>query len=190
LENVEFTQLLKNNNPLNLKFSSAIRLNATFPYVLPMVSMPTEPSIEVMDAGLRDNYGLKTSLEFIRSFKNWIATNTSGIILVEIRDEQKFFDVDDRENGSIMRRLSAPFSSVYGNILRTHDYNNDQLLQNAMEWFPGELDVISFYLEQDKKDKISMSFHLTKRDKQRIINSLDSDDNQKSLKKLTELINQ
>lgn len=188
LENVEYAQLLKDNNPQNLKFSSTIRLNATFPYVLPMVSLPTNPSIEVMDAGLRDNYGLKTSLEFIRTFKNWIATNTSGVVLVEIRDDQKYFELSGTGNGSIFQRLSTPFSSVYGNILRTHDYNNDQLLNNAVEWFPGELDVVTFYLHHDKMDKISMSFHLTKRDKERIANSMSSEDNQKSLQKLVELI--
>ena len=68
LENIEYSELLKNNNANNLDFTTAIRMNATFPYVLPMVSLPTEPPIELMDAGLRDNYGLKTSLEFIRYF--------------------------------------------------------------------------------------------------------------------------
>jgi len=190
IENIEYSKLFKDNNAMNLDFTTAIRMNATFPYVLPMVSLPTEPPIELMDAGLRDNYGLKTSLEFIRTFKNWIAENTSGIIIVEIRDKQKYFEVKNVGNGSIMQRLSTPFSSVYGNILKTHDYNNDQLLQNALEWFPGEMDVVSFYLNQDEDQEISMSFHLTELDKKKILSSFDSHDNQKSLEKLLELMNQ
>jgi len=190
LENIEYSKLFENNNALNLNFTTAIRMNATFPYVLPMVSLPTEPPIELMDAGLRDNYGLKTSLEFIRTFKNWIAENTSGIIIVEIRDKQKYFEVKNVGHGSIMQRLSTPFSSVYGNILKTHDYDNDQLMQNALEWFPGEMDVVSFYLNQDKEQEISMSFHLTELDKKKILSSFNSQDNQNSLEKLLELMNQ
>ena len=40
-----------------------------FPMCYQWSSLPTEPPIELMDAGLRDNYGLKTSLEFIRLLK-------------------------------------------------------------------------------------------------------------------------
>jgi hypothetical protein len=152
-----------------------------------MVSLPTDPPIELMDAGLRDNYGLKTSLEFIRAFKDWITENTSGIIIVEIRDKQKYFEVENVENGSIMQRLSTPFASVYGNILKTHDYNNDQLLKNAVEWFPGKMDVVSFYLNQNEDEEISMSFHLTEFDKKKIIAAFNSKDSQNSLEKLLEL---
>ena len=188
LENIEYSELLKDNNAMNLDFTTAIRMNATFPYVLPMVSLPTEPPIELMDAGLRDNYGLKTSLEFIRAFKDWITENTSGIIIVEIRDKQKYFEVKNVGSGSIMQRLFTPFASVYGNILKTHDYNNDQLLKNALEWFPGKMDVVSFYLNQDENQEISMSFHLTELDKKKIISAFNSKDNQNSLERLLELI--
>ena len=187
LENIEYSQLLKDNNAKNLDFTTAIRMNATFPYVLPMVSLPTSPPIEIMDAGLRDNYGLKTSLEFIRTFKDWITENTSGIIIIEIRDKQKYFEVENLESGSIMRRLSTPFASVYGNILKTHDYNNDQLLKNALDWFPGKIDVISFYLNQNENEEISMSFHLTEFDKKKIIAAFNSKDSQNSLGKLLDL---
>ena len=51
--------------------------------------MPTEPSIEVMDAGVRDNLGLHTSINYIDKFKHWIGDNTSGIIIVQIRDKEK-----------------------------------------------------------------------------------------------------
>lgn len=190
IENIEYAKLFKDNDAMSLDFTTAIRMNATFPYVLPMVSLPTEPPIELMDAGLRDNYGLKTSLEFIRVFKDWIAENTSGIILVEIRDKQKYFEVKNVGSGSIMQRLSTPFSSVYGNILKTHDYNNDQLLRNATEWFPGEMDVVSFYLNQKENEQISMSFHLTELDKKKILSSFNSRDNQNSLETLVELMNQ
>ena len=59
IEDLEFNSLFKENNSKNIKMLSVLRMNATFPYILPMVLLPTEPSIEIMDAGIRDNFGMK-----------------------------------------------------------------------------------------------------------------------------------
>ncbi|MFM1932084.1 MAG: hypothetical protein RL226_1387, partial [Bacteroidota bacterium] len=78
-EDIEFTRLFSEQDPMNLKFTSALRMSATFPYVLPIVTLPSEPEMEVMDAGMRDNFGTKTTLQFLYTFRNWINTNTSGV---------------------------------------------------------------------------------------------------------------
>src|SRR5699024_2411907 len=57
IDGIDFRTFFQKQKPLNLLFTSAIRMNATFPYVLPNVFLPAKPTIEVMDAGLRDNYG-------------------------------------------------------------------------------------------------------------------------------------
>ena len=49
-ENIEFARMFADHNAENLLISSALRMNSTFPYILPYPSLPTEPSIEVMDA--------------------------------------------------------------------------------------------------------------------------------------------
>jgi hypothetical protein len=61
-------------------------MNATFPYVLPNVWLPTNPVIDVMDAGLRDNFGQENTLRFIESFKNWLQENTAKVVIIQIRD--------------------------------------------------------------------------------------------------------
>lgn len=188
-EDIEFAQLFKNQNPLNLKVTSAIRMNATFPYILPMVSLPTEPPIEVMDAGLRDNYGVKTSIDFVRSFQKWIKENTGGIVFINIRDKQKFFEVKNTNSGSIVQRLFTPFTNIYDNVLRTHDYNNDDKLKDLYDLYDGDIKVFDFYLDQrTKEDDISMSFHLTEKDKQKIFNALKSTDNKKYFEQIVELL--
>jgi hypothetical protein len=188
MENLEFTKLFEDNNPLNLRMTSAMRMNATFPYILPMVSLPTEPPIEVMDAGVRDNYGLKTSLDFMRVFKDWIAQNTSGVILIELRDKQKYFDVENPNNGTIISRLFAPAGAFYANTTKTHDYTNDQILSSVPDWFDGEFDVVTFYMAQDKGEEISMSWHLTSLDKKNIRESINRGDNPQSTARLLELL--
>ena len=189
IEDLEFQSLFKDNNSGNIKMTSVLRMNATFPYILPMVLLPTKPSIEIMDAGLRDNFGMKTSLNFIHNFKKWINRNTSGIVIIQIRDKQKQFEVDNPNSGSLLTTLLSPFISVYKNLLRVHDYNSDQNLEMMEGWFQGDVDLVTIYMDQDKDDEISMSWHLTPRDKKRIFNALKSVDNKNSFKKLKQLLN-
>ncbi|MBL7757521.1 MAG: hypothetical protein JNL59_09005, partial [Chitinophagaceae bacterium] len=83
---VDFGAFFKRQSPYNLRLLTALRMNATFPIVLPNVWLPSDPVIDVMDAGLRDNYGQETSLRFLQAFDQWIAANTNGVLIVQIRD--------------------------------------------------------------------------------------------------------
>ena len=73
-EDVEFSRLFAAQGAEDVWFTSALRMNATFPFVMPVVSLPSEPAIEVMDAGMRDNFGVKSTLQFLYTFRNWIYT--------------------------------------------------------------------------------------------------------------------
>jgi hypothetical protein len=187
-EFIEFRKMFAKQNALNLKFTSALRMGATFPYVMPMVSLPSEPQIEVMDAGIRDNYGIQIALKYIYEFKKWINKNTSGVIIIQIRDRQKEVAVIDSKN-SVVKRLTRPAGNVLDNIFYTQDYENDQLLMYAKEWMGVDLDVLNFNLRKEiKKDNVSLSWHLTKLEKRMVINSINNPENKASLKKLKELL--
>lgn len=187
-EFVEFRKMFAKQNALNLKFTSALRMAATFPYVMPMVSLPSEPMIEVMDAGIRDNYGIQIALKFIHEFKDWIEVNTSGIIIIQIRDRQKEVMINNTKN-SVVKRLVRPMGNVLDNIFYTQDFENDQHLAYAAEWFNVPLDVINFNLRKDEnKDNVSLSWHLTKIEKQAVINSINNTENKASLLKLKALL--
>ncbi|MGH2553228.1 MAG: patatin-like phospholipase family protein, partial [Chitinophagaceae bacterium] len=83
---VDFVSFFAKQDPYNIRILSALRMNATFPIVLPNVWLPSNPVIDVMDAGLRDNFGQETTLRFLSSFDEWIKENTSGVLLLQIRD--------------------------------------------------------------------------------------------------------
>ncbi|MCK7558736.1 hypothetical protein MKQ70_28600 [Chitinophaga sedimenti] len=51
--------------------------------------LPSKPIVDVMDAGIRDNFGQETTLRYIYTFRDWINENTSGVIFVQIRDTRK-----------------------------------------------------------------------------------------------------
>ena len=75
---IDFLQFFKDQKAENLKILTALRMNASFPYVTPNLRLPSEPAIEVMDAGIADNFGISDALIFIYNFKDWISDNTSA----------------------------------------------------------------------------------------------------------------
>jgi hypothetical protein len=166
-EDIEFSRLFADQGADNLFFSSALRMNATFPYIFPMTSLPSEPPMEIIDAGIRDNFGMKTTMRYLHTFRNWINTNTSGVIIIQVRDLPKNIDLSDGQPGAF-NQLTAPVGSIYGNMTKTHDYNNEQMLEYMKGVFTQPVDLITFELQQTKEDHVSLSWHLTEAEKRHI----------------------
>ena len=189
-ENVDFQQLFNQHNPLQIRFLSALRMSASFPYILTTVNLPTDPMIEVFDAGLRDNYGIKTITKYIFNLRQWLERNTSGIVILQIRDglktERKYKKTEKR---SMLKNLLSPFGSLYGNWFEVQDYNNDELLEYASAWYSGEVEIIDYQLNRGNEEYISLSWHLTSKEKKQILSSINLKANQKAEKQLIEHLN-
>lgn len=189
-DGIEFSRFFEKQESENLWFSSALRMNCTFPYISPVVSLPSEPAIEIMDAGFRDNYGMTIAVKYLYTFRNWISTNTSGVVIIQTRDSYKKFTMEGEPTGSLLKIISNPVGNIYSNMFNMQDYNHDQLLQYASSWFDGPIDVIDLQLKsQDiEASNISMSWHLTSKEKIRIRQSVKLPENQESIRKLKDLL--
>lgn len=187
-ENVEFIKLFKDNLPFNVKYTSVMRMNSTFPYILPMVSLPTVPKIRVMDAGIRDNYGTKSTVRYIVALKEWLKENTSGVVIVEIRDINKDYDIYDQNDFSLFDRVTKPASNFYGNFYQSQEFNATELVESS-EFSDLDVDVITFVLRKDPTEKIALSWHLTQREKNDIKKTFANAKNQEQLIKLLGLLN-
>lgn len=174
-EDVEFRRLFADHNPDSLRFTSAIRMNATFPYILPTVSLPSTPEIELMDAGLRDNFGMKTTIQLLYTFREWIEENTSKVVIIQIRDLQKDFSVES-EGQTLVGQFTAPLGTVYGNFTRMQDFEHDEHMRYMQGWLDKQVNVVAFSLNQNPEEKISLSWHLTKAEKLRIYRKVNSED--------------
>lgn len=187
-ESVEFSRLFSKQNHKDIRFTSVLRMNATFPYIMPSVTLPTEPEINVLDAGMRDNFGALTTLRYLYTFKEWINQNTSGVVILTMRDKPKKNNIDATPLTSIIESFSSPIGSLYGNLFNVQDYALDEMYLYLDNNFDQPIDVIDFELE-NHKNNISLSWHLTSKEKGNILNSMHSENNQNSLKKLTKLLN-
>src|SRR5690606_372384 len=186
----------------DLRFLSALRMCATFPYITPNTTLPTEPSIHIMDAGISDNFGLSDAVRFMYAFREWIEENTSGVIFLSIRDSPKLADIQEKGSESIIDDVSQPISSVYNNFENFQDISNDNLVSYASSWFDGPIDRVDLeyqatsYAEVlSKMDSIrqfsaraSLSWRLTTREKQGIIDNINTLSNQTELEKLRVLL--
>ncbi|MBU2019750.1 MAG: hypothetical protein KJ941_08900 [Bacteroidetes bacterium] len=187
-ENIDYLSFFSGSNPLEVRFSSVLRSSATFPFVMPMVTMPTKPEIQLMDAGLRDNYGGKITMEYLNELNSWISENTSGVIILQIRDTKKVLDNESYQQISLMDKFTLPFGNMYSNFPRTQDFDQEELLKIGCQQFTFPVDLISFNLRENSKDRISLSWHLTKQEKEKIANAFQSRRNKHSLEQLKRLL--
>lgn len=186
-DGIELKSFFSEHNPGNLRFTSALRMNASFPYIMPSASLPSTPSIEVLDAGIRDNYGVVNSYRFLVTYSQWIKQNTSGVVIVQIRDNNKNEYIETSDIKTISEKLLSPFKNITGNFLLMQDYRNDTDMENLKSIFGESLSYINFEMTQ-KQEKISLSWHLTEREKQYVIQQASSPDNLKELQNLKTLL--
>ncbi len=170
---VDYVSYFHKQNPYNLRILSALRMNATFPYILPNVWLPTVPVIDVMDAGIRDNFGLENTLRFIEVFKPWLKQNTSKVVILQIRDRPLIDWQPYQNRHTILSWLTQPLVLLQSNWFNIQDYYQADQLKYASAAFPDQLYRISFQYEPSKKDaNASLSFHLTESEKIDIANAL------------------
>ena len=186
---VDFAALFHNQHPMDLRMLTALRMNATFPYVLPNVWLPTNPVIDVMDAGLRDNYGQETTLRFIDHFKDWIKENTSGVLILEIRDRLNDDWQQPFETKSMTDMIVTPATMLQYNWFKLQDY----FQADQYHYFSGNAGFKMYkasimYMPEKKDETATLNFHLSAREKRDVILSFKNEMNQKQLKAITELL--
>ncbi len=180
IEDLEYRILMKDFDYANTRFSSVTRMSATFPYILPMTRLPGNLDYHVMDAGIRDNQGTKTTLKFLNVFENWIEKNTSGVVLVRIRDVMRHSVQKMHSNYGIMDRMLLPLGNMLNNFLSLQDYEHDDQLSLVTYNYKVPVHVISFDLRERQDDEIALSFRLTNSEKRMVKNALRAERNQKA----------
>lgn len=188
-DGVDFMALFKNRRPDNLRMLTALRMNATFPYVLPNVWLPSNPVIDVMDAGLRDNYGQETSLRFIDNFKDWIKENTSGVLLLQIRDRPNDNWQQPFETHSITDMIVTPATMLQHNWFKFQDYYQADQYSYLREALPFDMyRSMIMYLPKKEEKTAALNFHLSAREKRDVVASFNNDANQKEIRKIVSLL--
>jgi len=178
---IDFGAFFKNQDPANLRLLTALRMNATFPIVLPNVWLPSNPVIDVMDAGLRDNYGEETTLRFLETFEDWIKENTSGVLIMQIRDRSPGGWDSPYLSDDISDHVTKPFLLLQHNWFKMMEYFQDDMLSYYTRHSGAVVHKVLFEYAADKEEnKATLNFHLSKRERKDVAHSIKSISNKRS----------
>ncbi len=186
---IDFASFFAKQDPYNLRILTAMRMNATYPIVLPNVWLPSNPVIDVMDAGLRDNYGQETSLRFLEAFDAWISANTSGVLLIQIRDRSPGGWEFPYMSDDITDHVTKPFLLLQHNWFKMMEYFQNDMLSYYSE-HPGRIvhKILFQYASDKQENKAALNFHLSKREQKDIMSSVNSSANEQSFERLQQLL--
>jgi hypothetical protein len=186
---IDYQALFSKQGPLNLRMLTALRMNATFPYVLPNVWLPSNPVIDVMDAGIRDNYGQETALRFIEVFQQWIRENTSGVVLIHIRDRKTGGWEHPYESTNITELATKPMLLLEYNWYKMQEYSQNDLMGLAQSVMGNYFNSLCFQYIPEKGDaRAALNFHLTKSEKKDIAAALNSEGNIQTFARFKQLM--
>jgi len=176
---VDFSQYFAAQQAMDLRISSAIRMCATFPYVLPNVFLPSDPIVDVMDAGIRDNFGQETTLRFLYNFRHWINENTSGVVYIQVRDTRKNDIQPIKKQKDLGDLLFEPLFTMQQHWSAMQDFEQDNQVNYMEGYFPEKFHRIIFQYVPQKEDKAAaLSWHLTSREKMDIAGAVNNPGNQ------------
>lgn len=189
-EVLDFHAIFRQCSSSRLRVVEALRASATFPYVMPAVRLPTHPSTYLVDAGLKDNFGIEVALRILYHLRSWIRGNVSKVVIVTVRD----LPTDPTLIGGLYQSKSAlgsflePVAGVYLSGLATQIYRQWAMVQYAREWFGVPVEVVPILYGTIGKKRASLSWHLTERQKQEILSHLQSPTNRQAVQRLRELL--
>jgi hypothetical protein len=198
-QSIDFLRFYAQHDSGNLRFLSALRMSATFPFITPNVQLPSVPVMETMDTGLSDNFGIQDALRFLYVFKDWVSKNTSGVVLISIRDSEKVMEIPKTEPQRIFEKVFNPLKNIYTNWDNVQTIQNEVLFNYMTESMPFPLERVEFEYAPNQMQvqeltgaqkimqRASLNWRLTAREKKSILASINTEKNQNSLRRLKEI---
>jgi hypothetical protein len=189
IDAVDFASFFSGQNPYNLRITSAIRMNATFPFVLPVVKMPSRPRMNIMDAGLSDNFGTEVASRYLYVMRDWLEKNTSETIFLEIRDTRENDVSTNSDQVSLGRMLIDPVFVIQNKWEAFQSYQHTYYKDFAPYYLDGKLRFITLqYVPKESKKVAALNFHLTQKEKEDLYQSIDNPDNKAAIDTLIQLL--
>lgn len=189
VQGVDFRLLLKDQNPDSLRFLTALRMSATFPYITPAISLPTTPPVQIADAGISDNYGISDAMIFLHVFEEWILENTSQVVLLAIRDSEKDGAIAGGISSNLLEKFFSPIQGVLKSWDQIQTIENEQQFNLVKGRYGTHLERVDFaYTENGEDNRASLSWRLTESEKRNIVDAIHNQINQESLTRLDSLM--
>ena len=152
-----------------------------------------------MDTGLSDNFGIQDALRFGYVFKEWIGANTSGVVLITIRDSEKSPEIANSASSKILEKIITPLKNIYVNWDMVQTIHNEVLFNYMSESMPFGIEKIEFEYAPGKlssaqaseisgsMQRASLNWRLTAKEKRSIVATIQTQSNQAALARAREI---
>lgn len=189
IDGVDFTTFFSGQDPYNLRLPTALRMTATFPYILPVVKLPSEPYINIMDAGFRDNFGMELSSRYLFALKDWAKKNTRKIIMLQIRDTRQYEIFPPSDMNTLGKMLADPLFVIQNKWEPFQSYSQGYMRDYLKAYFGDQLEYITLqYIPDDGKKAAALNFHVTAKEQQDILESMYHKQNVGEINRLLQIL--
>jgi len=189
IDAIDFAAFFAHQKPYDLRMTSALRMNATFPYILPVVRLPSQPEMNIMDAGLRDNFGMEVSSRYLYVLRNWIIKNTRDVIVLQIRDTREAEILSQSAQTDLTSMLSDPIFTIQEKWETFQSYYHNYLKDYAPYYLDNKMRFLNIeYIPAKEQKTAELNFHLSQKEKDDLYNSIYNSQNQKMVDTLLQLL--
>lgn len=178
IDALDFSQFFKNQNATQLRLTTALRMNATFPYILPLIKLPSNPQIDIMDAGLRDNFGMEIVARYLTVHQDWIAQNVGDVIVLQIRDSRAYNVFPFDAQHTLLKTLVNP-AFVIQNKWEAFQSYEQTYLKDLLPYSNNKIHFVTLtYIPSVEDKSAALNFHIVQREKEDIYTSIFKPENQ------------
>ncbi|XZF13132.1 hypothetical protein ACTHGU_15200 [Chitinophagaceae bacterium MMS25-I14] len=189
IDAVDFATFFSNQNPYNLRLTTALRMNATFPFILPVVKLPSDPQMNIMDAGLRDNFGVDVVSRYLYVYREWMKENVGNVIFLQIRDTRESNVLGPSDQNSLAKMIMDPLFVIQNKWESFQSYSQSYLKDYAPDFMNHRLHFITLqYIPQETNNAAALNFHLTQKEKKDLYQSINNPLNQAQIDTLVHLL--
>lgn len=173
IDAIDYAAFFAKQDPYNLQLTSALRMNATFPFILPVVRFPAQPAMNIMDAGLADNFGKEIATRYLYVLRDWIQKNTRGVVFLEIRDTRENDVTNNDDMASLGEMVASPLFVIQNKWEAFQSYTQCSNKDYTPWFLGGHLRYITMqYVPKESTKIAALNFHLTQDEKEDIYQSI------------------
>ncbi len=189
IDAVDFTTFFAGQKPYDLRITSALRMNATFPYLLPVVRLPSQPQMNIMDGGMRDNFGMEVTSRYLYVLRDWMLKNAGDVIVLQIRDTREVEILSQSAQTNLTSMLSDPLFTIQEKWETFQSYYYNYLKDYAPHFLYKKLHFLSMeYIPEESQRTAELNFHLTQAEKEDLYNAVNSKRNVQAIDTLLKLL--
>jgi hypothetical protein len=199
---IEFARMFRDAAKLSL--GTAVRMSATFSYVMPAIEIPTSPALRTVDAGYYDDHGVNLAALWLLDHAELIRQRVPRVILIEIPDNLASL----RKSGPCNARrswiksglwaLTTPVEGILSGRDAVPAYDDDELIEVVSATLntkdnPERFQSIAFEPPYEvpecgscarPQDEVALSWHITPADFRRLSEGMDSTANREKRARL------